>query len=420
MSDALQLGKYSIGVGDRFAHQARAQLQSCIEASKKGVEVIPVWNKSNREHRIVGSNPRATRVAADAAVAALHWKKPYHVDADHINLATVASFIDSCDFFTIDVADHIGQPTSPESVQSFVARHPELQTSLQLPGSTCLLPLTRNSVTSVATKYLAAAQEAARIYRQIAQQKGQSNFITEISMDETDSPQTPAELLTILAAIADEAIPLQTIAPKFSGRFNKGVDYQGDIANFAEEFSLDLAAIAFAVRHYALPANLKLSIHTGSDKFSIYPSIHRALELLGAGVHLKTAGTTWLEELCGLAESGGAGLQCAKQIYRQAYDHRAELSAPYAKVIDIDPEKLPPSAAVDGWSPAQFSGALHHNLASPFYNPSFRQLLHISFKFAAAMGSAYLDLLTANESLIAAKVTSNLFERHIRPVFIGN
>jgi tagaturonate epimerase len=420
MSEALQLAKYSIGVGDRFAHQARPQLQSCIEAAKKGVDVIPVWNKSNREHRIVGSDPRTTRAAAEAAVAALHWKKPYHVDADHINLVTVDPFLDSCDFYTIDVADQIGQPASQEAVQTFVTRHPELQTDLQLPGTSALLQMNRDFLTSVATKYLAAIQEAGRVYRHIAQQKGKSNFITEISMDETDSPQTPAELLTILAAIADEGIPIQTIAPKFTGRFNKGVDYQGGIAKFTEEFSLDVAAIAFAIRQYALPANLKLSIHTGSDKFSIYPSIHRTLKRCDAGVHLKTAGTTWLEELTGLAESGGAGLECAKQIYRQAYDHRVELCAPYAKVIDIAPEKLPAPATVAAWSPAQFAGALRHDLASHSYNPSFRQLLHISFKFAAAMGSAYLDLLSANESSIAAKVTSNLFERHIRPVFIGN
>jgi tagaturonate epimerase len=420
MIDTLQLAKYSIGVGDRFARQARAQLQSCIEAARSGVEVIPVWNKSNREHRIVGSDPRTTRAAADAAVVALHWKKPYHVDADHINFATVDPFLDSCDFYTIDVADQIGQPASPEAMQTFVARHPELQKELQLPGTSSLLRMDHDFIERVATTYLAAIQEAGRVYRHIAQRKGESNFITEISMDETDSPQTPAELLTILATIADEGVPIQTIAPKFSGRFNKGVEYQGDPAKFAEEFSLDVAVIAFAVRQYALPANLKLSIHTGSDKFSIYPAIHSTLKRCDAGVHLKTAGTTWLEELSGLAESGAAGLDCVKQIYSQAYDHRSELCAPYAKVIDIHPEKLPPPAAAAAWSPAQFAGALRHDPASPSYNPSFRQLLHLSFKFAAAMGSAYLDLLSANESFIAAKVTKNLFERHICPVFIGN
>jgi hypothetical protein len=419
MSDGVRLAKYSIGVGDRLAHQARAQLQSCMEAAREGVEVIPVWNKSNREHTIIGSDPRNTRAAADAAVAALHWGKPYHVDADHINIGTVDRFLASCDFYTIDVADHIGQAVASEAAQAFVARHPELQKEIPIPGMARLLQMDRTFITRVATRYLAAIQEAGRVYRYIEKQKGKAKFITELSMDETDSPQTPAELLIILAAIADEGIPIQTIAPKFSGRFNKGVDYEGDPTEFAEEFSFDVATIAFAVRQYALPGNLKLSVHSGSDKFSIYAHIHRALKHFDAGVHLKTAGTTWLEELSGLAESGGDGLKCVKQIYRQAYDRRSELSTPYAAVIDIDPEKLPLPAAVVTWSPAQFAGALRHDASSPFYNKSFRQLLHIAFKVAARVGGAYLDLLVANETLIAKNVTFNLFERHIRPVFIG-
>ena len=71
------------------------------------------------------------------------------------------------------------------------------------------------------------------IYRHIAEKKGKEQFVTEVSMDETDSPQTPVELLIILAAAADEGIPIQTIAPKFTGRFNKGVDYVGDVAKFS-------------------------------------------------------------------------------------------------------------------------------------------------------------------------------------------
>src|SRR5207244_651086 len=101
-------------------------------------------------------------------------------------------------------------------------------------------------------------------------EKNGGNFITEISIDETDEPQTPPELLVILAVIADEGIPIQTIAPKFTGRFNKGVDYVGNVAQFTKEFSQDLAVIAFAVKNYSLPASLKLSVHSGSDKFSIY------------------------------------------------------------------------------------------------------------------------------------------------------
>src|SRR5436305_1115557 len=114
-------------------------------------------------------------------------------------------------------------------------------------------------------KYLAAVQEAGRIYRHIASCKGEVNFIAEVSMDETDAPQTPPELLVILAAIADEGIRIQTIAPKFTGRFNKGVDYVGDVTQFEKEFTEDLAVIAFAIQRYGLPGNLKLSVHSGSD-----------------------------------------------------------------------------------------------------------------------------------------------------------
>src|SRR5687768_4948871 len=104
----LTLGKFSIGVGDRFARQAKAQLRACQLAAEAGAQVTPVWNKSNREHTIIGTKPDSVRAAADAAVRALGWAKPYHVDADHIRLDTVDPFLAASDFFTIDVADAIG------------------------------------------------------------------------------------------------------------------------------------------------------------------------------------------------------------------------------------------------------------------------------------------------------------------------
>lgn len=238
-------------------------------------------------------------------------------------------------------------------------------------------------------------------------------------MDETNAAQSPVELLIILAAIADENIPIQTIAPKFSGRFNKGVDYVGDVKQFEREFALDVAAIAYAVAHFGLPDNLKLSVHSGSDKFSIYPAIHSVMKRFDAGVHLKTAGTTWLEELIGLAEAGGAGLALAKEIYAEAYAHREELCAPYATVIDIDAAKLPAPDAVRDWTPEQYTSALRHVPGAASYNSSVRQLLHVGFKVAAKMGPRYLDLLEANEPVVAKNVTENLYTRHIAPVFLG-
>jgi hypothetical protein len=420
MARALLLSKYSIGAGDRFAHQGKAQLRACMMAAEKGVEVIPVWNKSNREHTIIGTSPESTRAAADAAVGALGWTKPYYVDADHINLNTVDKFIGASDFYTIDVADSIGKPSETAAVQAFVDRHPELRGEAVIPGIDQRFRLDQDVVARVAMTYLAAVQEAGKIYRHISEKKGSGHFITEVSMDETASPQTPAEMLIILAAVADEGIPIQTIAPKFTGRFNKGVDYVGDVAKFSEEFSHDLAVIAFAIHEYGLPANLKLSVHSGSDKFSIYGPIHKALKAFDAGVHLKTAGTTWLEELIGLAEAGGAGLDLAKEIYSEAYSHREELCVPYASVIDIDPAKLPSPAVVGQWSTDQFVSALRHAPKCPAYNSSLRQLLHVGFKVAAKMGTRYLDLLGVDEASISRNVTENLFVRHIQPVFMGS
>jgi hypothetical protein len=415
----LQLGKYSIGVGDRFAHQGKAQLRACMLAAEQGVTIIPVWNKSNREHTIIGSEPTETRAEADAAVRALGWKHEYHVDADHINLKTVERFLDPCDFFTIDVADMIGQPAERADVDRFVKSHPELTGELRIPGIERSFRGSAETTAQIANKYLAAVQEAARIYRHIEAIRGRGNFIPEVSMDETDSPQTPVELLVILAAIADAGIPIQTIAPKFTGRFNKGVDYQGDLDRFSQEFADDLAVIAFAIARYGLPANLKLSVHSGSDKFSIYGPMRRAMGKANAGVHLKTAGTNWLEELIGLAESGGEGLALAKEIYAQAYSHREELCAPYAAVIDIHPSALPAPDAVSKWPPEEFVFALRHDPGNPAYNSSFRQLLHVGFKVAAKLGGRYLRMLESAEPAISKNVTENLYARHIRPLFLA-
>jgi hypothetical protein len=414
----LILEKFSIGVGDRFAHQARAQLRACQLIAADGTEVVPVWNKSNREHTFIGSEPSSVFVAAQAAVLALDWKQGWHVDADHIRLETVDRFLPHADFFTIDVADSIGQPAAAEAVAAFVDRHPELIGTISIPHIATPFQTTRAEIERIAGKFLLAVQDAGRIYRHIAAAKGEDRIIAEVSMDETDTPQTPPELLVILAALADEKVRVQTIAPKFTGRFNKGVDYVGDLVQFEKEFHDDLAVIAFAIARYGLPANLKLSVHSGSDKFSLYPIIRRTLPKFGAGLHLKTAGTTWLEELIGLAEAGGAGLELAKEIYAGAIGHVDEFCAPYASVIDIDKAKLPTAEEVASWTSDQFTGALRHDQSHPLFNPSFRQLLHVAFKLAAKKGQRYLDLLVANEEIVGRNVTENLYLRHLKPLFI--
>ncbi|MCA9269367.1 MAG: hypothetical protein KDA41_12890, partial [Planctomycetales bacterium] len=386
----------------------------------QGVDVVPVWNKSNREHAFIGSEPGSVAAAARAAVKQVGWSKPWHIDADHIRLDTVDRFMDCSDFFTIDVADSIGKPAAAADVAAFVARHPELCRPVEIAEIDKPQELNADAVAAVAGKYLLAVREAGEIYRHIAQAKGgEDAFIAEVSMDETDSPQTPPELLVILALLADEGVKAQTIAPKFTGRFNKGVDYVGDLAHFEKEFNDDLAVIAHAIAAYGLPANLKMSVHSGSDKFSLYPVIRQALARSGAGLHLKTAGTTWLEELIGLAEAGGDGLAMVNEIYAYALGHVEEFCAPYAAVIDIDQSKLPTAADAQAWDGPRWASAIRHIPGHPDFNPHVRQLLHVSFKVAAKFGDRYLDLLRANADVVGQNVTQNIYERHMLPLFVG-
>lgn len=378
----MEISKYSFGIGDRFAHQGVNQLKALVAAEKKfGVHFTPVWNKSNREHTIVGTEPMSTRQEADAAVKALGYRDAYFCDADHINLSNVDKFIDACDFFTIDVADFIGKSGTAED------------------------------------RYLPAVKEAGRIYRHIAERKGADNFVTEVSMDEVPVAQQPEEIRYILTELAKERVPLQTFAPKFTGRFNKGVDYVGDLVQFEREFEEDLEVLRWAVDELGLPPNLKLSIHSGSDKFSIYPIMGRLIRQHDAGIHVKTAGTTWLEEIIGLSLADPAALALAKRIYRIALARKDELSVPYASVIDINAAKLPAPETVDGWDAQTFARTLRHDEDDPLYNPDFRQLVHVSFKVAAELGEEFLAALDRNLDVIGREIEANIGERHVRRLF---
>jgi hypothetical protein len=416
------LPRFSIGMGDRFAKEGVAQLRAVQKALAQGVLVAPVWNKSWREHSIIGTNPSDVRAEADAAARDAGWEGEYFVDADHINLGNVdgkppvGSFIGPCDFFTLDVADAIGKEPCREDLESFVTRHKNLP-AIEIKGKR--YDVSEGSLAGMGRTYLSAIMQAAEIYRFIEKRKGAGTFVTEVSMDETKTPQTPVELLFILRELALLGVPLQTIAPKFTGEFHKGVDYVGDAEAFAREFEYYLAVIEYAVRESGLPGNLKLSIHSGSDKFSLYGCIHDELERTGAGVHLKTAGTTWLEEVTGLAEAGGEGLAIAKEVYRQARTRMEEFKAPYLAVISIDDSELPVPDEVDGWTSEQFVRALRHEQGDRLFNPSLRQLVHIGYKAAAEMGGRYLEALAASRGSVERNVTENLYERHIKPLLIG-
>lgn len=413
----MELGKFSIGIGDRFAHQGVAQLRAIMKANESGLEISPVWNKSNREHIYVHSHPSDVRKEADVAVAALGYKGKYFVDADHINLSTVAPFVETADFFTLDVAAFIGKPSSEADVNKFVASCSKYMGALQIQGMQEPLQVTESLLREIAAKFLAATQQAADIYQYLLEKKGKGNFVTEVSMDEVESPQTPVDMLFILKMLADKGVPAQTIAPKFTGRFNKGVDYKGDLQQFAREFEEDVLVIDYAVKEFGLPKELKLSVHSGSDKFSIYPIMADIIKKYDKGLHLKTAGTTWLEEVIGLAKAGGEGLDLAKQIYANSYNRKDELCAPYADVIEIDGSALPSVEEVNSWSSEKYVNTLRHIPGHPDYNANFRQLIHVAYKVAAEMGETYTKLLKKYADVIGGCVEENIYDRHLKRLF---
>lgn len=412
-----KLHNYSFGIGDRFGKEG-CLLSAFLEMKKLGVSITPVWNKSHREHQTVGSRPIAVRAEADYASQLYGWTDNYLVDADHITFDTVDDFLDHSNFFTIDVASHIGNGFTQTQKDLFVSDYHQYLGKLSIPGIDEPFTVTVETLEAVASNFYRAIQEAKRIYDKIKKHKNGDYFSVELSLDEVEEPHTPLDLFFILLLLSELQIPINTIALKFTGSFNKGVDYEGDPAAFEVEFEKNLLVIRYCVKKFELPGDLKLSVHTGSDKFSLYPIMNRLIKKHEVGLHLKTAGTTWLEELTGLAEAGGTGLDMAKDIYKEAYQRYDELTGPYGHVLNIDRSNLPAVSLVQGWSAEQFANCLRHQQEHPDYSPDFRQLLHTAYKIAAEKGDEFLKVLEEHQDLLEKNVVENILERHLKPLFL--
>lgn len=413
------LEQFSIGTGDRFGQEGKAQLRAVKKACEEyNTLITPVWNKSHREHEIINTGPADVREEADHAITKLGWTQNYCVDADHISMDIVDPYIPVSDFFTIDVADYIGEACDESAKQAFLNKNTALKGRLEIPGIEEKFKVTEDFLSKWADQYLLAIEKASEIYKYIQSQKS-SEAVFEISIDEVHNPQTPIELFFLLKTIAEKGIQINTIAPKFSGDFYKGIDYIGDMEEFVKEFEQDILVIDYATREFNLPDGLKLSIHSGSDKFSLYPKINKLLKRHEAGAHLKTSGTTWLEELIGLAISGDDGLQMVKNIYTEAYRRYKELTNPYLTVVDIDREALPDPETFNAYESQTLANKLEHNQQCEDFDPNLRQFLHCSYKIAAEQGPDFIKLLKKYEDNIGQRVTQNLFRRHIRPLFLG-
>jgi len=404
----MNIERFSFGMGDRFGCEGNVQLAAIAEINRLGIPVVPVWNKSNREHELVGSTQESVRNEADNAVRNQKWKHNYYVDADHITMSTVDKFLASSNFFTLDVAHFIGKPAEPHQKKDFVGRNGRQARRLKDKGY---------SLDQFADSYLAAIHEVRRLHEYIAGKKP-DGFVSEVSMDEVTTAQSPMDLYLFIKELKHLRIEVDTIAPKFTGLFPKGVDYEGDIGCFTREFEEDICVLKQASEEFGLVRNLKLSVHSGSDKFSIYPAIQRLIDEHNAGIHLKTAGTTWLEEVIGLARGGGEGLRIAKEIYAQGLARFDEMAGPYAAVLHIDPGFLPPAREVLAWRSDRFVRTLLHEPSCTEYNPHFRQLIHISYKVAAEMGNEFRDALVHYRSPIEEQVYTNLLDRHLKRLFL--
>ncbi len=293
--------KRSFGFGDRLGLATPGHIDAI-----SGTPFLPIFaQQSMRELKRTGRNPQDVMDAAKSAVKDEHWTKPWGADADHlqskdaINLMVASGYT----FFTIDPSDYVedgadrmsveilktkfatmiksGQLSSPEIFDIYYQTEYEIDTDFTL-GFSDNTELLRAIV-----KYGRALEFSEDMSGWIADAMGKNEFEVEISIDETQNPTSPLEHLFIGLELKRREVKIVSLAPRFIGDFEKGINYKGDLTVFENQYSKHIE-----IAKYCGP--YKLSIHSGSDKFSIYPTIGR---LSGELLHVKTAGTSYLEAL---------------------------------------------------------------------------------------------------------------------------
>jgi hypothetical protein len=333
----------SVGLGDRLGLATPAHL-----AAVAGTGVLPiVAQQSIREMTRTSRSPQQVIDDATWGVLQAGWAKPWGSDADHlkttadIDATAAAGFV----VFTIDPGEHVDDDVDNDDGPTCRAKYDRLpwhdleisqadcresyqDKTFKLPGG-LEIDFRETDVKQAAVKYGRAIAHTVRMHRHLVSVFAGRPFELEMSVDETAQPTSPAEHYFVANELARLGVRPVSLAPRFVGRFEKGVDYQGDLGEFRRQFALH-AAIARALGPY------KISLHSGSDKFSIYPI---AAELTGGLVHLKTAGTSYLEALRAIARVDGKLFReiLAFAIERYPADRASYLvSADAAKVLPPD------------------------------------------------------------------------------------
>ncbi len=357
--------KKSFGFGDRLGLATPGHILAVRDS-----DVTPIFaQQSIRE--MTRTQRSAQEVMDDACwgVFQAGFDKPFGSDADHLKNEADIDVCAKAGFgmFTIDPGDYVDDDADSESTDVIKKKFAELpwqelessadETIKRYEGGISLadvkLEFSADQIMRAGSKYGRAIAHTYKMYRHLVSTVGEGNFELEVSVDETASPTTPQEHFYVASELKRLGIKWVSLAPRFIGEFEKGVDYIGDLNIFRKEFALH-AEIARQVGPY------KISIHSGSDKFSIYPI---AAELTEGLVHVKTAGTSYLEALRVLAKLE-PGL--FREILDFARERYPQDRATYHVSADVN--KVPSSTNLGD-----------HQLAGLLDDFDAREVLHVTF-----------------------------------------
>ncbi|GHO46217.1 tagaturonate epimerase family protein [Ktedonospora formicarum] len=393
----------SAGMGDRLGFATPGHIQAI-----QGTGVAPIFaQQSVRENTRTGRTPQQVLDDAMWGAFEMGWREAWGADADHLKtLADIDPFVEAgYTFYTIDPGDYVDDDadTAPlERLREKVSALPwdELETTMQdtqvrylttvdLDGRP--LPFDAQALYSAVAKYGAAIAHTARMARRLRELMGTRPFELEMSVDETGTTTRLQEHFYIVSELKRLGVPLVSMAPRFVGRFEKGVDYIGSL----DELQRNLAGHAAIMRHFG--NSYKLSLHTGSDKFDVYPPAMRYTQGL---VHLKTAGTSYLEALRLLAT---VETDLFREILTFARERYEEDRKTYHVSASLD--KVPAS---DELTDEQLPSLLEQFDA--------RQVLHVTFGSALDRFGAALERALVRHREEYYAFIKRHFVRHLEPL----
>ena len=395
----------SVGLGDRIGLATPGHVRALRAA---GAHVAPIFaQQSVRELDRIGATPMQVLDAATWGILTEGWREPFGADADHVKtLQDIDRFAD-CGYtqFTLDPGDHVrdaADTASSAGLDELLAALPwerlrdtpdDMRRRYQgrtIALADSALALSGQDVARAAAKYGAAIAQVAMLAEHLAGRLASGSYEIEVSLDETATPTTAAQHAFVAHELARLGVPWVGLAPRFVGEMQKGIDYIGDLDRFTRELDVH-AQIAQALGPY------KLSIHSGSDKFSIYPIL---ASVSRAAVHLKTSGTSYLEAL-GVVSVRDPDL--LRRIYALALNRFAADRASYE--LSVDSGTLPaPDALRDDQLPGLLEAA------------GTRQVLHVTFGsvLSGELGARLRERVSALHEEYAAAVQGHL-ARHLLP-----